>query len=467
MTQDRALDILKAGANVFLTGEPGSGKTFVTNAYVSYLKRAKIEVAMTASTGIAATHIGGRTIHSWSGIGIGKNLSVRDIDSIASNEWVAKRIDRARVLVIDEISMLDGSTLLAVDRVCREVKRVPLPFGGLQTVFVGDFFQLPPVTAAQNRPGPQESFFVETLSSPFAFASKSWQEANPLVCYLSEQHRQEDGVFLRLLSSLRQGTVTEEDVHVLLGRQMKGAEAIPKGALKLYTHNVDVDRLNEKELEGIEGVTKAFRMMAAGKRQLLEPLKRGCLSPEVLSLKKGAAVMFTRNHPQGAYVNGTLGAVVGFDMYNGYPIVKTHDGRSVVAEPADWSVEEYGKVAAKITQVPLRLAWAVTVHKSQGMSLDAAVVDLSHAFVEGQGYVALSRVRTLNGLSLLGWNEMALAVHPDVLERDGTFRNQSLDSELLFGNMDKGELERMHVTFVQAFGGTVSSAEKDDPWPQK
>ncbi len=467
MTQELALDILKTGANVFLTGEPGSGKTFVTNAYVSYLKRAKIEVAMTASTGIAATHIGGRTIHSWSGIGIGKNLSVRDIDAIASNEWVAKRIDRARVLVIDEISMLDGSTLLAVDRVCREVKRTSLSFGGLQVVFVGDFFQLPPVTVAQNEPHPQESFFSEASASPFAFASKSWQEANPLVCYLSEQHRQEDEVFLRLLSSLRQGTVTEEGVQVLLERQMKGAEAVPRGALKLYTHNVDVDRINEKELGGIEGITKTFRMTAAGKKALLAPLKRGCLSPEVLSLKKEAAVMFTRNHPQGAYVNGTLGTVMSFDEYNGYPIIKTHDGRNVVAEPAEWSVEEYDKVAAKITQIPLRLAWAVTVHKSQGMSLDAAAVDLSQAFVEGQGYVALSRVRTLKGLLLLGWNEMALVVHPDVLEQDESFRDRSLDSESLFESMEKAELGRMHEAFVKALGGTVPGPLTSDPDAQK
>src|SRR3989338_421160 len=145
MTQAQALDMLKTGANVFLTGEPGSGKTFVTNAYVSFLKRAKIEVAVTASTGIAATHIGGRTIHSWSGIGIKKELTSWDVDRIASNEYAAKRIDRTRILIIDEISMLDGRTLSSIERVCREVKRSKEPFGGLQVVFVGDFFQLPPV----------------------------------------------------------------------------------------------------------------------------------------------------------------------------------------------------------------------------------------------------------------------------------------------------------------------------------
>ena len=455
MTQERALNMLKTGVNIFLTGEPGSGKTFVTNAYVSYLKKAKVEVAVTASTGIAATHLGGRTIHSWSGIGIKKHLSARDIDAIASNEWVAKRIDRTRVLIIDEVSMLDGDTLSSVDRVCREVKRVALPFGGLQVIFVGDFFQLPPVVSSRKDEAFQRDLFFEESVSTFAFASRAWKEAKLLVCYLSEQHRQEDEIFLRLLSSLRRDAVSEEDVEILTGCQVQNTKRVPKGALKLYTHNVDVDRLNEQELGKIAGVPKTFRMTTSGKKALIEPLKRGCLSPETLALKKDAAVMFTKNHQKGVYVNGTLGVVTDFDVYSGYPVVKTHDGRVVIAEPADWSIEEHGKIAATLTQIPLRLAWAMTVHKSQGMSLDAALVDLSHAFVEGQGYVALSRVRTLKGLSLFGWNEMALAVHPEVLQEDTSFREQSLGSESAFGEIDHVELERLQEAFVKACGGII------------
>ncbi|MEK7108361.1 MAG: helicase, partial [Patescibacteria group bacterium] len=277
-------------------------------------------------------------------------------------------------------------------------------------------------------------------------------------CYLSEQHRQEDPAFLRLLSSIRQGTVTEEDGETLSRRRVGRAEEVPGGALKLYTHNVDVDRINEKELEGIAGAAETFCMTASGKKSLIETLKRGCLSPEALLLKKGASVMFTKNHQQGMYVNGTLGTVTDFDKYSGYPLIKTRDGRRVVAEPADWSVEEHGRMMAKVTQIPLRLAWAITVHKSQGMSLDAAVVDLSHAFVEGQGYVALSRVRTLAGLSLFGWNEMALTVHPDVVGQDARFRDQSLDSEAVFGAMEKAERDRLHTAFVKAQGGVMPSA---------
>ncbi len=443
MTQAQALDILKTGANIFLTGEPGSGKTFVTNAYVSYLKRAKVEVAVTASTGIAATHIGGRTIHSWSGIGIKKELTSWEIDRIASNEYVSKRIDRTRVLITDEISMLDGRTLSSIDRVCREVRRNKEPFGGLQVVFVGDFFQLPPV-ARESEPPAQ-----------FAFNSTAWREAKLLTCYLSEQHRQEDSAFLTLLSSLRRNTVSKEEAKTLAARQTTEAGVIPEGALKLYSHTIDVDRINDEELLRIAGEAKTFSMTTFGKKNLTDPLKKGCLSPEHLALKVGAAVMFTKNSQKGAYVNGTLGTVAVFDEDTGYPIVVTRDSRHVLVEPAEWSIEEHGKIAAHIVQIPLRLAWAITVHKSQGMSLDAALVDLRRAFVEGQGYVALSRVRTLAGLSLIGWNEMALCVHPEVLSEDNRFRSASLEAEVEFGGLEAIELASLHETFVKACGGVM------------
>lgn len=461
MTQEQALQILKTGANVFLTGEPGSGKTYVTNAFVSYLKRVKIEVAVTASTGIAATHLGGRTIHSWSGIGIKRSLSARDLDYIASNEWTAKRIERTQVLIIDEVSMLDGATLSSVDRVCREVKRNKQPFGGMQVVLVGDFFQLPPVVSKKGEEESQGSFFEEEPVSVFAFGSSVWRDLNPVVCYLSEQHRQQDEVFLRLLSSLRRNAISAEDVQALRDCQVQEGDGVSADALKLYSHNIDVDRINANELGRIESKVRTFTMTSVGKPGLVEPLKRGCLSPEVLLLKTGASVMFTKNSQKGVYVNGTLGTVIGFDGARGFPMVKTLDGRMLVAEPADWSIDEHGKSAAKITQVPLRLAWAMTVHKSQGMSLDAALVDLRRAFVEGQGYVALSRVRTLKGLSVLGWNEMALTVHPEVLSEDERFREKSLESDVAFGGLGEQELADLHKAFVKACGGVMPKEGKE------
>ncbi len=457
MTQAEALIILKTGANVFLTGEPGSGKTFVTNEYVRYLKSAKVEVAVTASTGIAATHLGGMTLHSWSGIGIKKNLTNYDIDRIASNERIEKRISRTKVLVIDEISMLDGETLWSVDKVCQEIKRNEKPFGGMQIILVGDFFQLPPVSR-QGEKVPQ-----------FAFLSAVWSQAKPVICYLSEQHRQEDDVFLEILSALRKNKISTEHCSHLQKRCQILPEVDAKKITKLFSHNEDVDRINQVELEKILGKTENFQMSSSGKESLVEQLKRGCLSPENLMLKKDAVVMFTKNSSTGAYVNGTLGTVIGFSAQGGpasggevgNPIVKTKSGRIINTEKMDWSIEENNKILAKISQIPLRLAWAMTVHKSQGMSLDSAYMDLRHTFVEGQGYVALSRVKTLSGLYLAGWNKMALKVHREVLACDGEFRIQSTEAREVFGKLAQEEIVKIHENFVVSSGGTM--LKKDTP----
>lgn len=441
MTQSQALDILKTGANVFLTGEPGSGKTFVTNAYVKYLRACSVPVAVTASTGIAATHVGGMTIHAWSGIGIKKFLSSWEIDRIASTEKVAKRIGKTNVLIIDEISMLDGQTLACVDAVCREVRKSSQPFGGMQVIFVGDFFQLPPVSRYGEAP------------AAFAFQSATWERAKPVICYLTEQHRQEDEAFLQILSAMRRNVVTSKHRSILEERSIFEADEVPDDVTKLYSHNEDVDKMNLQELSRIEGRERIYAMTAYGKAPLVETIKRGCLSPETLLLKIGATVMFTKNDPLGAFVNGTLGVVEGFDDMTRDPIVRTRTGRVITAEPMDWSIEENGKILATVSQVPLRLAWAITVHKSQGMSLDAAVVNLRGAFIEGQGYVALSRVRSLGGLYLSGLNEMALKVHPQVLSIDEDFRVQSDDITEAFKKIAADELTKLHKQFVVYCGG--------------
>lgn len=190
MTQSQTLEIMKTGANIFLTGEPGSGKTYVLNQYIDWLIARDIPVAITASTGIAATHIGGTTIHSWSGIGARDTLTQYDLDHLMSNEKTVRRIKKSRVLIIDEISMLDGRVLDMVESVCRTMKQSGDSFGGMQVVLVGDFFQLPPIAGRGEM-------------SRFAFESRAWASAKFLTCYLSEQHRQEDDLLLGLLNSIR------------------------------------------------------------------------------------------------------------------------------------------------------------------------------------------------------------------------------------------------------------------------
>ena len=454
MTQDEALSILKTGANVFLTGEPGSGKTHTINRYVAYLRSCGIEPSITASTGIAATHIGGMTIHSWSGIGVKSRITREDIEFLGQRERLVRRIINARVLIIDEISMLAADTLDSVELVMRSLRNSEAPFGGVQIVLVGDFFQLPPVEPRRAQ-GAIEEIPLGASATQFAFRSRAWEKTNPIVCFISEQHRQEDAAFLEALAALRRGDITEEVRACFSARSLP----IPSNGVftKLFPHNADVDRINEAELSKLSVSGHTFRMTGRGAPLLIESLKKSCLSPERLSLKVGAKVMFTKNDVEGKFVNGTTGEVIGFSKMNGYPVVKAKGARTIEAEPMDWSIQDGTKILAKISQVPLRLAWAITVHKSQGMSLDAAVIDLSTAFEYGQGYVALSRVRTLSGLYLLGYNDRALEVHPDVSVEDVRFRARSEKSREAIREIDAEKLLDMHVNFIRACGGSVGS----------
>ncbi|MFA5841317.1 MAG: PIF1 family DEAD/DEAH box helicase [Candidatus Paceibacterota bacterium] len=460
MTQDQALDILKTGVNVFLTGEPGSGKTHTINSLVGYLRACDIEPAITASTGIAATHIGGMTIHSWSGIGIKTKLDKYDLDKIASSEYISKRVRRTKVLIIDEISMLSPNMLDMLDMVCREIKQNDEPFGGIQIILVGDFFQLPPIVRREEKDKKQSSLIAQVGSiSAFAYGGGAWERAKLVVCYLTEQHRQDDKDFLAVLSAIRANNVKETHKKHIIERTIE-AEDMPENVTKLFSHNFDVDRVNDGELAKIEEETKLFRMSGSGNDKVIETLKKGCLSPEELELKVGAVVMCTKNNPKERYVNGTLGVVSSFEEFSGYPIIKTKSGRSIEISPLDWSVEENGKIRGQITQVPLRLAWAITVHKSQGMSMDAVVMDLSQVFEYGQGYVALSRVRRLSGLYLLGINEHALKVHPEILEKDMDFKKKSTEAEKVFSKLNKKDLKKMHENFIIASGGKVKKTKK-------
>ncbi len=454
MTQSDALDILKTGANVFLTGEPGSGKTYIVNEYAAYLRQHGIDPSITASTGIAATHLGGLTIHSWSGVGIKDSLSKADLSNILGKSYITKRMEASHVLIIDEVSMLSPQTLNLVDTVCRAVRKNPLPFGGLQVIFVGDFFQLPPVVKQDSVFNPQTLLFTEPVGT-FAFESIAWRSAKPVVCYLTEQHRQDDTDFLGILNAIRRNEFTA-DHRVFINDRKISASHAPDRVPTLFAHNMDVDRVNKQMLAKLPGERHGFAMKDEGKPVLIEILKKGCLSPEELHLKVDATVMFTKNNPKEGFVNGTLGVVEGFQKESKKPIIKTRAGLRITVDPMSWVVEENGKTLAKLTQYPLRLAWAITVHKSQGMSLDAAVMDLSSVFEYGQGYVALSRVRRLSGLFLIGWNERALQVHPEILQQDQQFRSDAQLAQNEYGKIPRDELRETQNAFILSCEGTMT-----------
>lgn len=435
MTQDEAFEILKAGKNVFVTGPAGSGKTYLVNRYITYLRENNINTGITASTGIAATHMGGVTIHSWSGIGVAADLSPVDIENMVEKEYLFKRFDKVKVLIIDEVSMLHHFRLDLVNRVLKAMKRSDEPFGGIQVVLCGDFFQLPPIARA-GEPRAQ-----------FVYASEAWEEAEFTVCYLTEQFRQKDDAALSVLNEIRSGEISEQSKEHLTSRHNVRS---PKHttSTKLFTHNVDVDVLNDAELEKIEGdeITE-YPMEMRGREALALTIKKSCLAPEVLRLKPGARVMCVKNNFEAGYVNGTLGVVVSCDVDND-PIIRTVSGKKITIGRASWKIEEDGKTKAEILQYPLRLAWAITVHKSQGMSLDAVEVDLSRSFEPGMGYVALSRVRTLEGLTILGMNEMALRVHEDARAFEDEMKKLSSDALKEFKALGKKEQARLQEEFL-------------------
>ncbi len=432
MLQDDALKILKTGRNVYLTGAAGTGKTYVLNKYIDYLKRHKVRVAITASTGIAATHLGGMTIHSWSGIGIKTDLTDKDIDLMEQKQHLVNRINDASVLIIDEVSMLTPDMLDMVNQVCRFLRRDKRPFGGMQIVLSGDFFQLPPVVQGV-RPG-------EEL---FANSSRAWEEANIKTCYLTEQYRQQNNKLANILNNIRSGTLSENDIALLKSRVNVESDNTLLQPVRLYTHNKSVDAINKKELDKISERKKVYTMTKKGNARLVTMLTKSVLAPETLELKVGAKVMFVKNNFDQGYVNGTMGEVTDFHFDN--PVITTIDGNEIEVKLQEWIMEDNGRRLASITQLPLRLAWAITVHKSQGMSLDCAEMDLSKVFAPGQGYVALSRVRDLNGLFLLNdFNENALRIHPRAMEIDKNLQRESRKWERVIASFSKDKLNKMY-----------------------
>lgn len=410
MRQRQALQVLLDGRSVFLTGSPGAGKTYLLSEFIRRARKAGKNVAVTASTGIAATHIGGSTIHSWSGLGIRDKLTPYDKDRLRSNPILLKRFVHTDTLIIDEVSMLHGKRLDMVNEVCQMLRGNDMPFGGLQVILVGDLFQLPPV----NR-GNDPDDFIHT--------SQAWAVLKPAICYLSEQYRQTDDQLLDILEAMRKGELGERHVEALqerLGARPPETEAITR----LYAHNIDVDGINQRHLLALKTEALTFGMETHGSARHVEGLARSVLAPETLELKVGAEVMFVANNFAQGYVNGSRGRVLEFR--DSRPVVRLmHNGKTVRVDPHSWSVQEDGRKLAEVVQLPLRLAWAITIHKSQGMSLDAAEIDLGKSFTPGMGYVALSRVRSLGGVYLTGLNGMAMRLHPAIFGFDGVLREAS------------------------------------------
>ncbi|GLR29518.1 PIF1-like helicase [Psychrobacter pacificensis] len=505
MRQSSALDILKTGQNVFLTGSAGSGKTYTLNQYIDYLRARRVPVAVTASTGIAATHMNGTTIHSWSGIGIKDELSDRDLTNLSRKQFLADRLKDTAVLVIDEISMLHAKQLNLVNQVLKYIRKNDKAFGGIQVVVAGDFFQLPPIGSKG-----------ESNREKFAFMSEAWLDAKFHICYLSEQHRQvseaaNGGLDLDdILNQIRRQEVTFEAIAAL---ENTYDQSVDIKRTRLYTHNLNVNKINDKELALLDGEMMRFEATTTGDSKLVETLKKTVRTQDELVLKVGAKVMFIKNNAELGVSNGTMGELIGFaavkiedkessDALIEYdssddideeaagektakakksaakkdkekpkskkpttqkmPVVRLNSGREVIAEPEEWIIEdETGEVLASYLQVPLCLAWAITIHKSQGMTLDAAEIDLSRTFELGQGYVALSRLKSLAGLQLLGMNDMSLQLDPLARGADKRFLVLSEEADANYAMLDEESMQQAHEKFVLKSGGTLSQSVID------
>ena len=497
MRQSSALDILKTSQNVFLTGSAGSGKTYTLNQYINYLRARRVPVAVTASTGIAATHMNGTTIHSWSGIGIKDELSDRDLTNLSRKQFLADRLKDTAVLIIDEISMLHAKQLNLVNQVLKHVRKNDAAFGGIQVVVAGDFFQLPPIGSKG-----------ETNREKFAFMSEAWLDAKFHICYLSEQHRQvseaaNGGLDLDdILNQIRRQEVTFEAIAAL---EATFDQNVDINRTRLYTHNLNVNKINDKELAALEGETMRFEATSTGDSKLVETLKKTVRTQDDLVLKVGAKVMFIKNNTELGVSNGTMGELIGFaavkiddskdtsdDLIEDtaqdaiakntknkakkdkeskeklkdkkpttqkMPVVRLNSGREVIAEPEEWIIEdETGDVLASYLQVPLCLAWAITIHKSQGMTLEAAEIDLSRTFELGQGYVALSRLKSLAGLQLLGMNDMSLQLDPLARGADKRFLALSEEADANYAMLDEESMTQAHEKFILKSGGTLSKS---------
>jgi ATP-dependent exoDNAse (exonuclease V) alpha subunit len=397
------------GGFIHLTGEAGTGKSFIINTLFRFMERHGQPFAKTASTGVSAFNIGGSTVHSFFGLGLAEESVEQLIIKVRKNKRARERIFAVKTLLIDEISMISGELLNKIDIILKYFRQDGRPFGGVKTVIAtGDFLQLLPVMKNGDR--------------ELAFQSRSWKEAGFKNTVLKEIVRQKNKDFSKLLSRLRVGD--SSDLSILTPRF--GAKLNPPDGiqpLRLFCTNKDVDSYNLNELKKNNGISKTYCAKISGPDWATESFKKNCPSPIELTLKLGASVMITANIDQKiGLVNGTMGVVKGYSV-NG-PIIKTSVGEFVI-ELNKWEMKEQVpekdgsmkyKTVATMEQIPLRIAYALTIHRVQGLTIDWAVLDLERAFSAGQMYVALSRVRSLDGVSLINFPEQKIFADQDCLD---------------------------------------------------
>lgn len=402
--------LVKSGENLFITGHAGTGKSYI----LERLKEKFKKLVVTSTTGIAAVNVKGQTIHSWAGVGICRYPVEYTIKNILNKPAVKNQILKCNMLAIDEISMLSIKTFEYIDKVLRAIREEDLPFGGIQVIFFGDFFQLPPVEKEEEL--------------HYCFESPVWNELNLKNILLKDNHRQNEETFIKALSNMRTNSLTDDDIKLFNARNLP-YDADNSNILHIFSTNEEADNHNQRMFNALEApvvefmahdsVLRGKNYVSYGLTQreetILEIFNKSCRAEKVIQLKLGARVMLLVNSDfKTGLINGSCGLIKAFNEDS--ITVEFENGVIKEIEPEKFEYYYNDKVMAVREQYPLRLAWAVTIHKSQGMTLDSLFVDCRRIFERGQAYVAMSRVKTLSGLYLENFSRERVLADDNVVE---------------------------------------------------
>ncbi|KAG6799794.1 ATP-dependent DNA helicase PIF1 [Apis mellifera caucasica] len=411
--QNRILDAVLRGKNIFFTGSAGTGKSFLLRKIIAALPP-DVTIA-TASTGVAACHIGGITLHQFAGIGLGTANSERCFE-MASRSSSATLWRKTKHLIIDEISMVDGDYFDKIEAVARHIRKNERPFGGIQLILCGDFFQLPPVSKKDKK-------------AKFCFQSNAWTKCIHFNYELQTVYRQKDPEFIKILNNIRIGRVTDDIAKTLKATAKQKIENNGILATRLCSHINEVEEINEFQLNELKGESKTY-IAQDSDQSMTKILNQQLTVPDKLILKIGAQVMLLKNiNVSNGLVNGARGVVIKFA--DNVPIVQFKSGIQYHAKLEKWNLRtNIGTIVCR-KQIPLKLAWAFSIHKSQGLTLDCVEMCLARVFDAGQSYVALSRAQSLQSLRVLEFNNQQVWAHSDVLMFYKKFRRNLQEMEII------------------------------------
>ena len=378
--QERAWDVLQGQGNVFLTGAAGTGKSFLVRRFLQEIGKDLFPIV--ASTGAAAILVGGCTFHSFFGLGIMEGGVEGTIRRATRNRPLMSRLRRVYGVIIDEVSMLSGATLHAAEAITRAARHSELPWGGLRVIAVGDFAQLPPVNANGE-------------AKDWAFLHPAWEKTDFRTAMLQTVVRTKEPEFLHVLNLVRRGIITDEVVQFLNGKVTE--PDLHFDGTRLFPHRATAEAHNLERLNELPSSLHRFTTHYTGVEPYISMLKKNAPIPDVLLLKEGALIMLRKNDQYLRWVNGSLGHLTRINA--GSLEIALLDGQHIAVGKEDFSLlNADGKEVATAWNFPVNLAWATTIHKAQGASLDRLMVDLSQLWEPGQAYVALSRVRSSDGL---------------------------------------------------------------------